>query len=158
MSDLKKAANEMSAKAALSAAKDAASAAKNAIGDALSTEEERAQRKAERAALAKKRRTKWIVLGVIALLLVLGMIGLAVHYWHWFLLAGLVALAALYGRYRWRRSRKAHTKAASPRAQEVRVTIEQREEPAAIQQPSVEPDSSIEDELAALKARVKKQG
>ena len=155
MNDLKKAANELSAKAAFSAAKDAA---QRAIDDVLSTEEERAQRKAERAELARKKRNKWIALGVVGLLLLLGVLGLALHFWHWFLLAGIVALAALYGRHRWRRSRKARGTAAAPRVVETRVVSEQRDAPPAVQPSTAEPDTSIEDELAALKARVKKQG
>ncbi len=155
MSDLKKAANELSAKAAFNAAKDRA---ERAIQDALSTEEERAQRKAEREALAKKKRTKWIILGVIGLVLLIGIVGMALRYWHWFLFAGLVAVAALYGRYRWRKFRSAQKKEpVAPRVVETEVVEERREEPPLVQQTSTEPDTSIEDELAALKARVKKR-
>jgi Flp pilus assembly protein TadB len=158
MGDLKKAASEMSGKAAFAAAKNAA---QRAVEDALLTEDERARRKAERTERAKKKRAKWIVLGVVALAVLLGVIGMALSYWKWFVLAGLGALVALYGRHRWRRYRVA---ARRPRAIEAsrldagRAEIEARVESPVAQPRSTEPDTSVDDELAALKARVKKQG
>ena len=157
MVDLKKATDELTAKAAFEAAKNAAT---RAIEDATSTDEERAEREAERAALAKRKRTKLIALGAVGLLLALGVIGLVIGYWHWFLLAGLVGLVALYGRHRWRqrRSAKKGLEAEPPRA--ARRAPERLPAPAARVAPATkaasdEPDESIEDELAALKARLK---
>lgn len=158
MDDLKKAAAELSGKAALEKAKNAAG---RAIQDVFSTEEERERRKAEEAVAAKRKRTKWIVLGIIGVLLVLGVVGMVLRYWPFFLLLALVGLAALYGRYRWRRSRKARARAApvEERVVEIRPVeqAEPRVEPPVIRGTNAEPDASIEDELAALKARVKKQ-
>ncbi len=152
MDELKKVAGQLSGKAALVAARDAA---QRAIEDALSTDEERAERKAEQAALAKRKRTKWIILGVVALMLLLGVIGLLLSYWQWFLLAGLVGVAGLYGRYRWRASRASIKKPETVRREEVQVDVEPRNVPVVVKA-KPEPDASIEDELAALKARVDK--
>lgn len=152
MVDLKKASEELTAKAAFSAAKNVA---ERAIEDALSSDEERAQRKAEEAALAKKKRTKVLVLGVVGLLLVLGVIGMVVSYWHWFLLAGLVGLAALYGRHRWHERREGKRAESAP-PKPARVAAEPprvRAAPTEVEPPGA--SQSIEDELAELKARLK---
>ena len=77
--DLKKATDELTTKAVFAAAKDKA---ERALEDALSTDEERAARKAEEDAAAKKKRTKLLIMGGVGLLLVLGAIGLVIHYWH----------------------------------------------------------------------------
>lgn len=153
MDDLKKAAGQLSSKAAFAAARDAAG---RAIEDALSTDEERAGRKAEQAAIAKRKRIKWIVLGAVALLVLLGVIGMVLDYWQWFLVLGLVGLAGLYGRYRWRRYRSERRKPEASRVQADQGKLEPRERPAVAREASAAPDTSIEDELAALKARVKK--
>ncbi len=167
MSDLKKSANEMTAKTAFSAAKDAA---ERALDDALSTEEERAARKAEEAEAKSRRRKKQLALAIVGLLIVLGVIGLVLRYWYWFLLLGVVGLVALYGRHRWRKYRAAKKAPAAEEAEaavvakvEVREVREVRETRDAPRKraplPPVEPEvdaQAIEDELAALKARVKK--
>jgi Flp pilus assembly protein TadB len=145
MTDLDDAAQKLATKATLRAARDAAS---KALEDALLTDEERAQRKVADAAAAKRKRQKVIVFSVVGLLLVLGIVGLVISYWHWFLLAGLVGLVALYGRYRWRKRRgekpNPPRKVASPVA---RVAIESA---------AIADDTDVEDELRALKARVKR--
>ncbi len=158
MNDLKKAANELGAKAAFAAAREKAG---RAIEDVLSTEEERDKRKAERAAAAKRKRTKWLVLGVIGLLLLIGVVGMALRYWPYFLLLGIVALAALYGRHRWRKSRSSAKQVEVARVEERPIEVAQRAPPPALAKPEVDAaidDASIDEELAALKARVKKQG
>lgn len=157
MGDLKRASEELTAKAAFSAAKQAA---ERALEDALSSDEERAQRKVEQAALAKRKRTKLIVLGVVGFLLVLGVIGMVLSYWHWFLLLGLVGLLALYGRHRWRARREekqetaasAPAEAAAPRALEPPVRVARRAAP----EPREDDGEAIEDELARLKSRLDK--
>lgn len=100
MSEFDKLKRELAAEAALTAGKDAA---KKLVGDLLSTEEEKKAKalEAEQAeADKKKRRTKYIAFGVIGLLLVVGLIGLVLSYWQYFLLAGVLGLGALYGWYR----------------------------------------------------------
>jgi hypothetical protein len=159
---LKKAADELTAKAAFSAAKNALD---GALTDALASDEERAQRKAEQAALAKRKRTKLIALIVVGLLLTLGLIGMVLSYWQWFILLGLLGLAALYGRHRWRQRRRARAadEVKAIRSPEVPRPSEgvrpRPPEVAAPTQPatesSAEVERAIEDELAALKARVK---
>lgn len=154
MGDLKRASEELTAKAAFSAAKQAA---ERALEDALSSDEERAQRKAEQAALAKRKRTKLIVLGVVGLLLVLGVIGMVLSYWHWFLLLGLVGLLALYGRHRWRARREEKQETAAevstkPSAVEPPVRVARRAAP----EPPEDDGQAIEDELARLKSRLDK--
>lgn len=143
--------DDLTAKAALIAARGAV---KSALSDAMSSEAEREQRKAEEAAQAKRKRRKLIAFGVVGLLLALGVVGLVVSYWQWFLLLGLVGLAALYGRHRWRKRREAKRSEAPARpAQALRVPAK----PAELPEPAIAPpEESVEDELAALKARVGK--
>ncbi len=155
MADLKKSANALATKAAFAAAKEAA---ERALDDALTSDEERERRKAEQTALAKRKRTKIIALGLVGLLLVLGVIGLAVSYWQWFFLLGLVGLAALYGRYRWRKWRRraqeasvAEPKLAAPKQKARVIDVEPLPKASA-----AEEAQAIEEELAALKSRLDK--
>jgi Flp pilus assembly protein TadB len=144
-------ADDLTAKAALAAAKGAM---QNALTEAMSSEDERKQRKAEQAALAKRRRTKLIVFGVVGLLLALGVIGLVVSYWQWFLLLGVLGLAALYGRHRWRKRRDAKhpDEAKAPRPVAV-LGLTDGTPDRVTESTSADATESVEDELAALKAR-----
>lgn len=159
MADLDKDAAELTTKATFRAARDAAS---KAIDDALLTDEERAQRKAVEVADAKRKRSKTIAIGVVGLLLVLGIIGLVVSYWQWFLLAGLVGLGALYARYRWRKRRgekklRVSDASSATRSAPPRKAVSPPARVAPAPEPMTQKDEqSIEEELAALKARVKK--
>jgi hypothetical protein len=163
MVDLKKATDELTTKAAFDAAKNAA---ERALNDALSSDEERAQRKAEEEALAKRKRKKLLALTIVGLLVVLGLIGMVLSYWQWFLLAGLLGLAALYGRHRWRRRRAEKKDRAAEKLEQPseRPTAKDRKElpapPTRVASPaptaSPEPVENVEDELAALKARLGK--
>jgi hypothetical protein len=92
LEDLKK---ELASRAALVAGKDAA---KRFAEDLLTSDEEK---KAKEAA-SKSRRTKYLAYGVVGLLLVLGAVGLVLSYWQYFLLAGLLGVAGLYGYFRLR--------------------------------------------------------
>lgn len=168
--DPKKVVDELTAKAALSAGRDAA---RRAVEDLLSSDEEKAEREAERAAQAKRRRKKllaWIVAGAI---LAIGLVGMMIHYWQWFILAGLVGLAGLYGwhrlKKRLRRPAPDGATAEAPRALEpkkLRVTEpepsaeELRErrarEAVARAEARVAERHEVDDELAELKARLKK--
>jgi len=161
VADLKKAANELGARAAFEAAKDAA---ERALDDALSTEEELAARKLKEAELARRKRKKMLAFGIVGLLLVLGVIGMVVHYWQWFFLLGLLGVAGLYGRYRFRkwRAQKQESK-EEPKKARVEEPPAKKElvaptRPARVAERPVaeEPDTSIEDELAALKSRLEK--
>ncbi len=157
MSDLKKSAGELGAKAAFDAAKDTA---KRALDDAMATDEERAARKAEEDQRAKRRRTQRLVMVILGLLIVIGLIGLALRYWYWLLLLGLLGISALYARHRWRKRRAApRERVPEPAAR----LAPPRKEPLALPEPrrardvpEQPPGPSVEDELAALKARLKK--
>ena len=157
----KKSAEEITARAAFGAAKEAA---ERALDDALLSEEERATRDAEEAQVKSRRRKRRLALIVVGVLIVLGVIGLVLRYWYWFLLLGVVGLLALYGRHRfrkWRGARKEGKAVIETTGTEAPPSV-RVEEPAPAPRtpprrlPAPEPGPSIEDELAELKARVKK--
>ena len=90
-------------------------------------------------------------------------------YCQWFLLLGLLGLAGLYGWYRWRKRSKAKqaqaptVKAvATPSAHKLRVAKDAGEQSErnfdaqAQQQAQAMAEGEIEDELAAMKARLDK--
>jgi len=170
MADLKKLAEDATTSAMLTAGKDAA---KKAAFDLLSSDEEREAQEAEKAETSKKRRTKLIIFAVLALFVVIGVLGLLMSYWHWFLAAGLLGLGGIYARWRWKRYRAAkleekdeseeaptrarvaepepiaETAARSDAEQQARDALARAEALAA-------EEASLDDELAALKARIKK--
>jgi hypothetical protein len=85
---------ELAAKAAVAAGKDAASrAARGLLGDADADRSE---------ASSSSRKWKLIAGAVLALCVVLGLIGLVLNYWLWFLAAGVFGLAGLFGYWRLR--------------------------------------------------------
>jgi len=148
MSDDEKPAGDLRAKAALALAK-------RALDDALLSDDERAKRRAEESALSKRNRTKRIAQIVIGALIVVGLIGLMLNYWYWALLLGLVGVAGFYVRHRWRARRAARKKPEpiAPReiaAPKKRVKIESPPAPIEV------PEESIDDDLAELKARMKR--
>lgn len=157
MTDLDDAARKLATKATLVAARDAAS---KALDDALMSDEERRERKVADAAALKRKRQKRIAIGVVGLLLVLGIVGLVISYWHWFLLAGLVGLLALYGRHRWRKSRSAKESPTVEKSETKKSRPPSRVAPAparvAISKAPPVDDGDVEEELAALKARLKR--
>lgn len=139
MSDGEKTSDDLRAKAALAVAKHAL---ESALVDP-----------AEKDALARRKRNKRIAQIAIGALVVVGLLGLMLHYWYWSLLLGLVGAAGLYGRRRWRARRAARKElaAAAPReapAPKVRI------EPEAA--PAEDADASIDEDLAELKARLKR--
>lgn len=150
MSDLKKAAEELGATAALSQAKRAAG---RALEDAFSTDEEREAREAREAEEQKKKRRKLLLYGVVGLFLVLGAVGLVLNYWQYFLLAGVVGLLGLYGRHRWRKRRAPKQSPAASKKAPERLAPKARVQPAIN---ALEPDRSVDDELAELKSRLQK--
>ena len=113
MADLEDLKKELASRAALVAGKDAA---KRFAEDLLTSDEEK---KAKEAA-SKSRRTKYLAYGVVGLLLVLGAVGLVLSYWQYFLLAGLLGVAGLYGYFRLR-GRLGGASKAEPEAKELRV-------------------------------------
>ena len=108
---------------------------------------------AEKNALARKKRNKRIALVAIGLLVAVGLLGLMLHYWYWSLLLGVVGGAGLYGRHRWRARRAERKKLRAPAPREA-PAARVRVEPAAVS--AEEQDASIEDDLAELKARIKR--
>lgn len=166
MSDLDKATDELAARAALAAGKEAA----GRLAARLTSEDAAPERGSPSAAPRTSRRAKLIAIGLLALLVLVGLLGLVVSYWHWFLLIGLAGLLGLYGWHRLRkrlRSRGAPAGAAisEPRGAQQRrgERLEQPpstaatvapERPAPREQRSV--DEELDEELAALKARVQK--
>ena len=151
MSDLEKATRELGTKAAFAAAK-------RALDDALLSDEEREKRRAEQDALARRKRRKRIAQVAIGALLVVGLVGLMLHYWYWALLLGFISALGLYVRHRFRNRARKKPEAARVRAEPLEARVEAPVK-ARIAPPAAsveEPDSSIEDDLAALKARIKK--
>lgn len=187
MSDLKNIADDITTKAALAAGKDAA---ERALEGLLTSDDEKAQKEAKRAAASKTRRFKLIAFGVVGLLLVVGLLGLFLSYWQWFLLAGVLGLGGLYGWYRVRKVLRARKKEAQPEALEAKaeheaaeLRVEEADEPAprdreelaeearrraaelreqrahdaqAREEAQAIEEQQIDDELAAMKARLKK--
>lgn len=150
LDDLKKAAGELPAKAAYARAK---AAAERVLEESLMSDEELEAKRAQDEALAKRKRQKTLALVVIGALIVLGVVGMVLAYWHWFLLAGLLGLAALYARHRWR------TRSKGTPAPKTRVEATPKAKAAEPEKPALASreahDREIEDELAALKARKK---
>ncbi|HEY1960634.1 MAG TPA: hypothetical protein VGH28_33715 [Polyangiaceae bacterium] len=139
MSDAEKPTDELRAKAAFALAKHAA---ERALADP-----------AEQDALSKRKRNKRIAQIAIGALVVVGLLGLMLHYWYWSLLLGFVGVAGLYVRRRWRARRASRKKieVTAPReAPALKVRIEP--EPAPVE----DADASIDDDLAELKARLKR--
>lgn len=183
MADLDKLTDDLTTKAALAAGKNAA---KRAVESLLSSDEEKAKQEAERAAKSKSGRNKLIAYGVVGLLILVGLFGMLVSYWQWFLLLGLLSAGGLYGWYRLRkrfRAKKdgdseANEAAAKRGTSQLRVSddesdnathdrqqarvrpqdlAEQRaQQAAAREQASAVEEREIEDELAAMKARLDK--
>lgn len=106
---------------------------------------------AEQAALARRKRNKRIAQVAIGALVVVGLLGLMLNYWYWSLLLGLVGVVALYARHRWR-ARRAASKLPKTVTRSQTVAPKVRVEAEA--ERAVEPDSSVEDELAELKSRL----
>jgi hypothetical protein len=170
---------EILARAALAAGKDAA---KRKLDEVLGDEApEKGAPKDEKS--SKSRRWKIAIIAVLVLALGIGLVGLMISYWQWFLAAGVVGLATLYGYYRWRR-RKRDTKTEAeaeaparaakeePKARvapledqdEVALRALEREKAArerarqaeAAREARAQVEQEVDDELAAMKARLKK--
>lgn len=175
MADLKKAADDAATRAMIAAGKDAA---KRAVEDLLTSDEERAAKQAEQAPTSKARLWKIIGIGVLSLLVVVGVVGMLLTYWHWFLLAGVLGLGGLYG---WSRLKKRLSAGKEPKeveakqveaarapvataAEGLRIKEEaprdEAEERArnarALAEARAAQEQEVDEELAAMKARLKK--
>jgi hypothetical protein len=170
MSDLKRLTKDATTKAAISVGREAA---RCAVGDLLSSEGES---KATTEDTSRSRARRWkvgLVVG-LGLLVVLGLVGLVLSYWLWFLGAGLLGLGGLFGWWRIRRrftGKKEIGKATEPVAAKVeRVRVAPVEPVAALHRAESAPgahaseeaseengaaqEQAIEEELAAMKARL----
>jgi hypothetical protein len=93
MNDFDKLAQEATKRAAISVGKDAA---KRAVDGLLGPEGADAKAAGD-ASAAKTRRWKIFALVALGLCLVVGLVGLLLSYWYWFLAAGVVGVAGLVG-------------------------------------------------------------
>ena len=133
--------------------------AKTALAVATHALERALEAPAERDALARRKRNKRIAQIAIGALVGGGLLGLMLHYWYWSLLLGVLGVAGLYGRRRWRARRESRKKleAAAPReARAARAARAPKVRVAPEPPPAEELDSSVDDELAELKARLKR--
>ena len=98
MSDFEKLANEATTKAVLAVGRDAA---KRAVDDLLAGQagsKPKAPEPTEHEAKASKaKRWKYAAVGVLGLFLAIGVIGLVMHFWYWFLAAGVLGIAGYVG-------------------------------------------------------------
>ncbi len=172
MNELERLTHDAAAKAALTVGKDAA---KQAVERLLDGEASPADKKDA----SKSRRWKVIALAVLGLCLFLGLVGMVLNYWVWFFGAGVVGLAGLYGYYRLRKrlgrpkeglaegeppsqARQAlrvaapveEPKPAEPTPEARRAEAKARAR--AMEEARAQQEQQVEDELAALKARMKK--
>ena len=164
MADPKKLLEDATARAVVAAGRDAA---KQAALDLLATDEEREAAQAEQARASKKRRNKLILFGVLGLFVLIGVIGMLVSYWHWFLLAGLGGIAGLVG-YRWLQHKRRAAKRAAPARVETAPAKAERKAAERVETPEPKArvaaddalaeaeasEEAVEEELAALKARI----
>ena len=172
MSDFKKLRDEAAAKAALSTVKDAA---RRAFDDLTMSDEDKALREAERAREAKLRKWKLIGGAVVAVLALLAILSILAKLWAW--IVGLALLAGLaYAVYFfvWPKlfgpKVRVEVEATPAPPEPVRAPREelepeveaeaQREQEAEAEaaraRAKVLQERAIDDELAALKAKVKK--
>jgi hypothetical protein len=148
--------DDVRAKAAFAVAKRAV---EGALDDALMSDEERAKKDA----LAKSQRTKRIAQIVIGGLIVIGLIGLIINYWYWALLLGFLGAGGWYLRRRWRarasRKKESSKKESKPVAA-LRAPVQAPKKKVRVEPQKVEPleipEASIDDDLAELKARMKR--
>lgn len=186
MADLKKLAEDASTKAAIAAGRDAA---KRAVDDFLSSDEDKAAREVAKSESSKGTRWKLIAFAVLGLFLFVGLVGMLLNYWYWFLALGVLGVVGIYGfwKLRGRLARKKENavssepeKAALPAKVTAKVRVEKAAEDdeapsaAAAKKAAAErraeseararaaaearvvEEQEVDEELAALKARMKK--
>jgi hypothetical protein len=171
MADLEKLRDEAAARAALSTVKNAA---RRALDDLTMSDEEKAAREAERARASRVGRWKLIAGGVVAVLALLALLSLLAKLWAW--LVGLALVAALaYAGYFYLRpklfgrkvrvelgskappvdERPAQPEAIDPALAAEALRKQEAEAEAARARAKVLREQAIDDELAALKSKVK---
>ena len=171
MTDFKKLAEDATARAALAAGKDAA---KRAVDGLLS---EGSEANAQSAEAKKTRRWKLIAISILSVCVIVGFIGLLLNYWYWFLAIGLLGIAGLYARHRLRR--RLAEKPAAPATAVTEPVAKKRiaANPIGSDSPSADLENAraiatarskaqvearaiaeqeVDEELAAMKARLKK--
>lgn len=173
MSDLERLADEAATKAALSVGRDAA---KRAVHQLLDGEPPADPPK---SGAPKARRWKLLAGVLLGLCLLIGLVGMVLNYWVWFLGAGVLGFAGLYGWWKLRsrlgaaklgtpaaakapslperpeRARvAAESEATAPTPAERRAAADARAR--ALAEAHASEEQQVEDELAALKARLKK--
>jgi hypothetical protein len=173
MTDLKKLADDATTKAVIAVGRDAA---KRAV-DGLLSGDDASVPEPEKAEASKSKRWKLIAMGVLGLFLVVGLIGLLLSYWYWFLGAGVLGVAGLigYSRLRSRIAKRSLPKEAAkdedvaappvriskaadpepvrPSAEERRAEVESRAR--ALAEAQAVREQEVDEELAAMKARLK---
>ncbi|MEM1033366.1 MAG: hypothetical protein AAGN82_23735 [Myxococcota bacterium] len=125
MSDLRRELkDELTSRAVGTAGRDAA---RRAVEDLLLSDDEKAARAQAELATRKRRRQKLLLYGVIGILLVVGVLGFLVSYWPYFLLAGGLGVAGLYGRHRWRQRKEARALASSDETEKTTAAVTEDE-------------------------------
>jgi hypothetical protein len=97
VTDLKKQAEDAARKAMAEAGKDAA---KRAALGLFSSDDNAAAEPSDEEPGSNKTRNKLILLGVLGLFVVIGVLGMLMSYWHWFLALGVAGIGGLYLRRR----------------------------------------------------------
>jgi hypothetical protein len=176
MSDLDKLTREATTKAVIAVGRDAAKRATDKLLD-----DDDAPGEDENAGSKPRRRWKLIALVVLGLFLLVGLIGLLLNYWFYFLAAGVLGVGGLVGWSRLKKrigarkpskDRKEIAKEDSPAPESVRVRLASREaaptapktatradadaEAQALAEARATREHEVDDELAAMKARLKR--
>ena len=176
MSDLDRLTREATTKAVIGVGRDAAKRA----ADKLLADED-AVASDGKPADSKSRRWKLIALVVLGLFLLVGLVGLLLNYWFYFLAAGLLGVGGLVGWSRLKKrigarkpskDRKEIAEEDSPAPESVRIRLAPRDAAPAAPSTRTRADADadaqalaearatreheVDDELAAMKARLKR--
>ncbi len=165
LSDLDRLREEAATKAALAVGRDAA---KRAVDQLLSGEDSAVSTE-DAAADSKSRRWKIIASVVLGVCLLVGVLGLLLNYWLYFLAAGLLGVGGLIGWSRLKKrvgarkianDTKTSAKERTPLIEPVRVRLEAPPAapaaPDALEEAHAMREQEVDDELAAMKARLKR--
>ncbi len=167
VTDLKKQAEDATKKAMVEASTDAA---KRAALGLFSSDDDPSSEPNDEAGASKSKRNKLILLAALGLFVVIGVLGMLMSYWHWFLALGVTGLGGLYLRRRVkrrlaeRREEQATRVEVSRPEEQARKAKDAKRREADVQisnararaEAEAEAAHAIEDELEALKARLDK--